>query len=150
MNVKELSEVYSNQFDRAKRLDSGREYFFASKDSDGSLQKLIHYAIGEGNHSDVSYEFVYNALDAIEGCSDIEQIDLSIVATHSDLIDWLADSPDRGMQVEDVVNHDKQDRVEYKFDLFDAMLTAYTQEAYDVLYSVIEYLKGQLGIVNEA
>lgn len=148
MTIKELAEVYYYQFDRGTR-PSGREYFFPSQDSDGSLQKLIDYATAEVDLDDTSFEFVNNALIAIDGYDNTDRIELGIIATHLDLMTWLTDNYERSLQVEDVVNEGIREGKPYKFDLFDAMLTAYTLEAYDVLYAVIKYLTEQVDIVNK-
>ncbi len=141
--VQQLADTYFDYFQTIVKVDN-REYVVVKDLQNKAPYKLLDSVFGCANYNQTTISMVHSALSVISECSDLDNVELNLVTTHCDLMNWLNDDYERSEYVNYLAN-DRREGGQFKeFNLFDVMEVAYSIEAYEVLYDVIAYLKLEL------
>jgi hypothetical protein len=139
-NIQELAKYIRTQFQLKKR-DSGESFYSVKDDSKDKewIQDMCHEAHGSMMPDDYKYQFIVDALNAIEEYDDENESRDSLEADvyTSNLTAWLASHLERMEYVNDAVN-------EYgmsDFNLIQAMQFGQMREMYEVFDSVLSSLQ---------
>lgn len=131
--------------------DNGDTFKMLNENAPEWMQDLVQDAHAGSLPDDHSYEFIFEALNAIVDADDEDSARESIEGDtyNRDLLTWLSSSLNRAAYVDQAVN-DQYIDVSSGFNVFDTMRTGQWIEKLEVFDSVLESLQNRLDEVEAA
>lgn len=140
ITIQQIADTYFGYFEQITKVDN-RNYVVVKDLDNKEVHSLYDSVFGSADRDQTTISIIHSCLSTISECSDLANVELNLVVTHLDLMNWLSDNYDRAEQLGDIVNSNYSSINCYKFDLFDIMQQAYIAEAYEILYSVLSHLE---------
>lgn len=106
MTIQELARKYADSFETATRKDDTN--FIRLKTEDENIKNLIYDAHNGMLPDDYKYQFIHEALEALEAiaeCSDPDDIQLESDVYNSDLLKWVSSHLNRSSYVDETVKN---------------------------------------------